>query len=150
MEAMIMSTACYCRIQFHSIHINDTPFELNIFWLSNTKRYIKLTLSESVSLSLKTRLMTFLMMTLLNMPQGTSIVPASLRLNLKFFWGKGIPYNKQIINTVIWSDALYNVSLILLDITHHNRRSASRVILWPRNIHSTWCNASDHVTVVIL
>ena len=32
---------------------------------------LKLTFSESVSLSLKTRLMTLLMMTLLNMPQET-------------------------------------------------------------------------------
>ena len=38
--------------------INDTPFELHVFWSPDTERRIKLTFSEFVSLSLKTRLMT--------------------------------------------------------------------------------------------
>ena len=38
--------------------INDTPFELHVFWTPDTERRIKLTFSEFVSLSLKTRLMT--------------------------------------------------------------------------------------------
>ena len=54
------------------IPINDTPFELHVFWPSDTEYRIKLTFSESVSLSHKTRLMTLLMRTLLNMPQTTS------------------------------------------------------------------------------
>ena len=53
--------------------------ELHVFLPSDTESRIKLTLSESVSLSLKTRLMMFLMMTSLNMRQETSNVPASLR-----------------------------------------------------------------------
>ena len=40
----------------------------HVFWPYDTERRIKLTFSESVSLSLKTRLMT-----LLNMPQETSL-----------------------------------------------------------------------------
>ena len=57
------------------IPINDTPIELHVFWPSDTERRIKLTFSESVSVSLKTRLMKLLMITLLNMPQETSNVP---------------------------------------------------------------------------
>ena len=53
------------------IPINDAPFELHVFWPSGTERRIQLTFSESVSLSLKTRLLG-----LLNMPQETSNVPA--------------------------------------------------------------------------
>ena len=45
--------------------IYDTPFELHLFWSSDTERRIKLMFSESVSLSFKTRLLTLLMMTLL-------------------------------------------------------------------------------------
>ena len=50
--------------------------ELHVFWPSDKERFIKLTFSGSVSLSFKTRLMALLMMTLLNMPQETSNVPA--------------------------------------------------------------------------
>ena len=56
--------------------INDTPFELHIFQPSDAEHIIKLTFSESISLSLETRLMMLLMMTLLNMPQEMSNVPA--------------------------------------------------------------------------
>ena len=41
----------YClitvTIDYH-IPINDTPFELHVFWPSDTEHYIKLTFSESV------------------------------------------------------------------------------------------------------
>ena len=47
----------------YHIPINDTAFEVHVFLPSDTERHIKLTFFESVSLSLKTRLMT-----LLNMP----------------------------------------------------------------------------------
>ena len=49
--------------------INDTPFELHVFWPSDIQRRIKLTFSDYVSLSLNTRLMP-----LLNMPLETSNV----------------------------------------------------------------------------
>ena len=40
------------------IHINDTSFELSVFWLSDTEsRTNKLRLSGSVSIFFKTRLM---------------------------------------------------------------------------------------------
>ena len=80
------------------ISINDTFFELHLFWLSDTECCIKLTFSESVSLSLKTRLMVFVMMTLLNMPQETSNVGIITFKNWMSFEVK--IYNKQIINTV--------------------------------------------------
>ena len=44
------------------ILISDIPFELHIFGPSDTEHPIKLMFSESISLSLKTRLMTLLMM----------------------------------------------------------------------------------------
>ena len=50
------------------------PFELHVVWPSDTER--KMTLSESISLSLKTRLMTLLLMMLQNMPGETSSVLA--------------------------------------------------------------------------
>ena len=52
------------------ILINDIPFKLLDFWPTNTERRIKLTFSESVSLSLKTR-----SMMLLNIPLEMSNVP---------------------------------------------------------------------------
>ena len=58
------------------IPINDTPFEPYVFCPSDTERHIKLMFSESVSLSFNTRLMTLLMMTLLNKPQEMSNVLA--------------------------------------------------------------------------
>ena len=59
-------------------------------------------------------------------------------------------YNKQIIYTVPWSDALHHVSWIFLDLTHHPWCSASRVILWSGDIYSPWCNVSNKVTAVIM
>ena len=53
---------------FYYIPINDTP--LTVFWTSDAESHIKLTFSESVSLSLKTKLMT-----LLNILQKRQIVP---------------------------------------------------------------------------
>ena len=58
-------------IFIYYIPINDTPFELHVFWASDIEGRIKLRFSESVSLSLK-----MMLMTLLNMPQATSNVPA--------------------------------------------------------------------------
>ena len=55
--------------------INDTVFELHVFWSFDTKRRTELAFSESVSQSLKTKLMTLQMMALLNTPQETSNVP---------------------------------------------------------------------------
>ena len=72
------------------IPINDMPFQLNVFWPSDTEHCHKLTFSESVSLSRKTRLMALLMMTLLIMPQEMSNVPALLRLKWNFCWEKAI------------------------------------------------------------
>ena len=44
-------------LRFYYIPINDTPFELSVFWLSDTESRInELRFSESVSLSFKTRL----------------------------------------------------------------------------------------------
>ena len=51
--------------------MNNTPLELHVFWPSDTEHHIKLTFSESISLSFKTKLMT-----LLNMPKEMSDVPA--------------------------------------------------------------------------
>ena len=62
----------------HYIPVYDTPFQLHIFWPSGTERRSKLTFSESISLSLKTRLMT-----LLNMTQETSNFPAYLHLKME-------------------------------------------------------------------
>ena len=42
------------------IPINDTPFQLHVFWPFDTEKRIKLIFSESVLLSLKMRLMTLL------------------------------------------------------------------------------------------
>ena len=42
------------------IPINDTPFELQVFWPSDIELLIKVTFSKSVSLSLKTRPMMLL------------------------------------------------------------------------------------------
>ena len=56
----------YSEQKFYYIPISDTPFELHAFWPFDRESRIKLTFSESVSLSLKTRLMT-----LLNLPQET-------------------------------------------------------------------------------
>ena len=48
-----------CKILFYYIHINDTTFELSVFWPSDTESWInELRFSESVSLSFKTRLTT--------------------------------------------------------------------------------------------
>ena len=80
------------------ISISDTFFELHLFWPSDTERCIKLTFSESVSLSLKTRLMVLVMMTLLNMPQEMSNVCIITFKNWMSFEVK--VYNKQIITTV--------------------------------------------------
>ena len=54
------------KLTLYHIPINDTPFEPHVFWPSDIAGRIKLTFCESVSLSLKTRLMT-----LLNMQQET-------------------------------------------------------------------------------
>ena len=70
--------------------------------------------------------------------------------NLNAPWLSSRGHNKQIINTVTWSDTLFHVSGIFLDLMHHTWRSASHVILWSRNIHLTWYNGSDHLTVVIM
>ena len=48
---------------YYYIPMNDTSIELHVFCPSDTERRIKMMFSESVSLSLKTRLMA-----LLNMP----------------------------------------------------------------------------------
>ena len=48
------------------IFINDIPFELHVFMLSDTESRIKRMFSEYVSLTLKTRL---------NMPQESQIFP---------------------------------------------------------------------------
>ena len=67
----IISQKCWYPPFCIPICINDTPFELYVFWSSDTERSIKLTFSKSVSLSFKTR-----QMTLSNMPQEKSNVPA--------------------------------------------------------------------------
>ena len=56
------------------IAIRDTPFELHVFWPSDAKSHIKLMLSESISMSLKTGPGLNTMM-ILNMPQETSNIP---------------------------------------------------------------------------
>ena len=58
---------------YYYFPINYTTLELHVFLPSDTEHLIKLTFSESVSLALKTRLMT-----LLTMPQETSSVSALL------------------------------------------------------------------------
>ena len=49
---VINITTAYIRSIYY-IPINDTPFDLSVFWPSDTERRIKLTFSESVSLSSK-------------------------------------------------------------------------------------------------
>ena len=83
-----------------------------------------------------------------NQPSLARTIPVS---NL-FSWSQRCSSHRSstvFINTVTWSDAMYNVWWICPDLTHYTRRSASRVILRSRNIHSTWYNASDQVTIVI-
>ena len=65
------------------IPINDTPFGLHVFWLSYTESRIKLTFSESVSLSHKTWLGLKTMM-LLNGPKEMSNVSVQLSLKMVF------------------------------------------------------------------
>ena len=81
-----MNKQCFFRLLFPNIKIFSTICALNHFKDYNPKlkhaellplsieRLIKLTFSESLLLSLKTRLLTLLMMTLLNVPQETSNV----------------------------------------------------------------------------
>ena len=66
---------------------NDTPFELHVFWPSDTEGHIKLTFSESASPSLKLTLMT-----LLNILQEMSNVPQKLRFK------KGISFEEKVYN----------------------------------------------------
>ena len=68
-EKMKMSVSSGESVPIYHIPINDIPFELDVFWTSDTECHIKLTFSKSVALPFKTRLMT-----LLNMPQETSYV----------------------------------------------------------------------------
>ena len=60
----------------------STPFEMRIFWPSDTENRIKQTFSESVSLSFKTRLMT-----LLNVSQEKSNTPNEITIKMDFFLG---------------------------------------------------------------
>ena len=53
------------------VPIKDTSSELRLFGPADVECRIKLMFSESISLSLKTRLMMLLMITILNMPQET-------------------------------------------------------------------------------
>ena len=123
----------YDKGSYH-ILINDTPFELHVFWPSATESHIKLTFSESVSPSLKTRLMT-----LLNMPQKSN-------LYLRWISFEEKVYNKQIINIeldpthCITSRGYFYILCITFEAPH-------LVILGSRNIHS-WYNASDQDTAV--
>ena len=50
--------ACFENVNItYNIPLNDTYFELSVFWLSNTENRInELRFSDSVSLSFKTRL----------------------------------------------------------------------------------------------
>ena len=51
------SSDIYHEAKIYYIHINDTTFELSVFWPSDTeKRINELRFSDSVSLSFKTRL----------------------------------------------------------------------------------------------
>ena len=54
----------------------------------------------------------------------TSIATEAQQRFRKMEWNffAGIVYNKQIINTVTQSNALYHASWTLPDITHHTRR----------------------------
>ena len=108
--------------------INDTPFEQHVFRPSDTGCHIKPTLSESVSLSLTTRLMTFLVMTLTNIPQETSNVPRIITFKNGISLREKV-YNKQIMNTITSSDALYHVLWIFPNLKHHTQGSMSLVIL---------------------
>ena len=104
--------------EFYYIPINNTPVEMHVFWPYDTERRIKLTFSEFVTLSLKTKLMT-----LLNNPQETSRSCLITLKNEISFEEK--VYNKLIIITVTSSDALW----IFPDLMNHTRRSASCAIL---------------------
>ena len=55
-QTHLKSSRCL-KNDFHYIPSNVTPFELNVFWPSDTENCIKLTFTESVSLALKMRLM---------------------------------------------------------------------------------------------
>ena len=68
-QTHLKSSHCL-KSNFHYIPINVTPFELTVFWPSDIEHSIKLTFTESVSLSLKMRLMM-----LLNISQEMSNVP---------------------------------------------------------------------------
>ena len=88
----------------------DTPFELHVFWSSDTVSRIKPTFSESVSLSFKTRLMT-----LLNVPQE---IKCYHTMTIKYESSvEEKVYDKQIINTGTLSDALHHISWIFPDLT---------------------------------
>ena len=63
---------------------NDTPIELHIFWQSDTECRIRLTFSESVSLSLKTRLMTLLVRSLQKYAARNVKCPRVIKFKIEF------------------------------------------------------------------
>ena len=77
--------------------MNATPFELHVFWPSDTEHRIKLTFSESVSLSLKMRLMTLTNMLQENFKHFRVIM---FKKGISFEEEYTCIYNKHIINTV--------------------------------------------------
>ena len=69
-------------------------------------------------------------------------------------------YNKQIINIITWSDALYmyHIEWIFLDQVSHEtrikvsqeRRGAFGVMLWSRNIHLTFVEGPLYISISVM